>query len=138
MAHFSDYLENAIINATLRGQAMQTPQKVYIALFTSDPKDDASGSELADSNYIRQEASKGDPNGAAAGWTPPSDGVTTNAKLLEFPPIADGTVTVTHFGIFDAVTGGNLLYHAPLTSSKTLETGDVLSFDIGAITITVA
>ena len=138
MSSASNDLENAILNATLRGTPMQTPSKVYIALFTSDPGEDGSGDEVADSNYVRQEASQGDPDGAIAGWTPPADGVTTNAKLIEFPPIADGTITVTHFAIFDSVGGGNMLFYAPMVSSKTLEKGDVLSFDIGSITITVA
>ena len=61
--------------------------------------------------------------------------MTSNAKLIQFPPIADGTVTVSHYAIFDAQTGGNMLYHAPFTVAKTLEINDVLSIDVGGIEI---
>lgn len=135
MAHFSDYLENALVNATLRGTNFTAPSTVYLALFTDDPTDAATGTELADSNYQRQDMAKGDA--VATGWTAPADGVTQNAKLIQFPPIADGSVTLSHYALFDAATGGNMLYHAPLTSSKNMEIGDVTSFDIGALTVTL-
>jgi hypothetical protein len=135
MAHFSDYMEDKIVNAILRGQSLVAPSTIYVALFTSDPTDANTGLELADSNYARVDAALGDA--VSTGWTAPSNGQTSNAKLLQFPPIADGTVTITHVGLFDAATGGNLLFHNALTSTKTLEIGDVLSYDIGAINIAI-
>jgi len=135
MAHFSDYLEDKLINATLRGQDHTAPGVVYLALFTEDPTDAGTGQELTDSSYQRQDMAKG--GAASEGWVSPSNGVTSNAKLIQFPPIADGTVVVTHYALFDAQTGGNMLYHAPLTTSKTMEVSDVVSFDIGALTLTL-
>jgi hypothetical protein len=73
----------------------------------------------------------------ATGWAAPSNGVTSNAQLIQFPPIADGTVVLTHYALFDAQSGGNMLYHSSLTTSKTMEVSDVTSFDIGALTITL-
>lgn len=140
MSQFSDYTEENIIQTTLRGQAFPVPSDVYIALFTSDPTDAGSGSEVNSASwttYARQDAS----GGAAidTGWTAPSNGVSSNAKVITFPANnSGGSITVTHIGVFDALTSGNLLYHAPLVSSKTLLDGDVLSFAIGAITVTVA
>ncbi|GED43175.1 MULTISPECIES: hypothetical protein [Pseudomonadota] len=137
MAAFSDYLESGILNATLRGQSLSTPSSIYIALFTSDPTDEASGNELTDSAYLRQDAAKGET--ISNGWTAPTvsgDGMmSSNAKVIQFPPIADGSVTISHYGIFDAQTGGNLLYHGAFTVSKTLEVNDVLSVDIGGVQI---
>jgi hypothetical protein len=133
MSHFSDYLENGLINATLRGTNFTAPTTIYLALFTTDPTDAGTGEELSDSNYARQDAAKG--GSASEGWTPPADGVTQNEKLIQFPPIADGNVTITHYAVFDAAVGGNMLYHAPLTTSKNMEIGDVVSFDVGAITV---
>ena len=137
MAAFSDYLEAGILSATLRGQALSTPSSIYIALFTGDPNDDASGFELTDSAYLRQNAAKGES--ISNGWTAPSvsgDGmVSSNAKVIQFPPIADGSVTLSHYGVFDSQTGGNLLYHGAFTVAKTLEVNDVLSIDIGGLQI---
>lgn len=135
MAAFSDYLENALVNATLRGQNFAAPTTIYLALFTSDPTDANTGAELMDSSYVRQDMAKGEP--VAAGWVPPADGVTSNAKLIQFPPIADGTVVITHYALYDAQSGGNMLYHSALTTSKTMEISDVVSFDIGALTVTL-
>ena len=139
MSAFSDYLEQGILNHTLRGQALSVPSGIYIALFTTDPTDAKTGTEVADSAYIRQDAAKGGP--IESGWTAPAasgDGtMTSNAKLIQFPPVADGNVTVSHWAIFDAQAGGNLLYHAPFTPAKTLEINDVLSIDIGGAQITL-
>lgn len=135
MSAFSDYLEQQVINATLRG-GTYTGGKVYIALFTSDPNDDASGTELSDSGYARQVA--GDP--ASSGFDAPdaTGGDTANSNVITFPAIVDAQVTVTHWGIYDALTGGNLLYHAALTNPKTLDPSDVLSFPVGSLTATLA
>lgn len=139
MAAFSDYLEEGILNHTLRGQTLSTPSTIYVALFTNDPSDDDSGDELDDSAYERQDAAKGDS--ISAGWTSPStsgDGMAvSNDKVIQFPPIADGSVTVTHYGLFDAKTGGNLLYHGEFTVAKTLEVNDVLSIDVGGLQVIV-
>ena len=137
MSAFSDYLESGILEHTLRGSSLPTPSTIYIALFTTDPTDANSGNEVTDSGYLRQDAAKGGT--IESGWTAPTasgDGMmSSNAKLIQFPPIADGTVTVTHYAIFDAQSGGNMLYHAPFTTSKTLEINDVLSIDVGGIEV---
>lgn len=142
MSKFSNYTENQIIESTLRGNAFVLPTTVYIALFTADPTDaDITANEVqtaAFTSYARQDASGG-VGGPSSGWAAASNGVSSNAKIITFPD-NDGAapVIVTHIGIYDAATGGNLLYHSDLVTSKTLQIGDVLSFAVGAITITVA
>ena len=137
MSAFSDHLEEGILEHTLRGNPLSTPSNIYVALFTSDPTDANTGTEVSDSSYLRQDAAKGGT--IDSGWTAPTpsgDGtMSSNAKLLQFPPIADGTVTITHYAIYDAQSGGNMLYHAPFTTAKTLEINDVLSIDVGGIEI---
>lgn len=137
MSAFSDYLEEGILQHTLRGNSLPTPSTIYIALFTSDPTDADTGDEVSDSGYIRQDAAKGGT--IESGWTSPAisgDGMMcSNAKLIQFPPVADGSVTVTHYALFDAQAGGNMLYHAPFSVSKTLEINDVLSIDIGGMQV---
>lgn len=140
MSKFSDYLESGIINATLRGVPLSVPSGTFLALFTGDPTDaNVSANEVSTTAwpaYTRLDFAAG--GAIASGWTAPSDGVTSNAKATTFPANNGvSAVTVTHVGIYDSNTGGNLLYHAPLTQAKTLQVGDVLSFAVGSITITL-
>lgn len=141
MSKFSDYTEANIIETTLRGAAFPVPAATYIALFTADPTDNnTTANEVQTAAwpaYTRMDCAVGGL--ISSGWTAPSNGVSTNAKVITFAANNGvGNVTVTHMGIYDAASGGNLLYHAPLTASKTLLPGDVVSFGIGALTITVA
>jgi len=141
MSQFSNYTEANIVETTLRGAAFPVPASVYVAMFTADPTDaNVTANEVQVSNwpaYARQDAANGGL--IATGWTAPSNGVSTNAKVITFP-INNGTgnVTATHLGLYDAASGGNLIYHAPLVSPKTLLPGDVISFSIGSLTVTVA
>jgi hypothetical protein len=141
MSKFSNYTESNIVETTLRGAAFPVPAGVYVALFTADPTDaNVTANEVQLSAwpaYVRKDAADG--AAISTGWTAAADGVSSNAKAITFPANnGAGAVTVTHVGLYDAATGGNLLYHAALTSSKTLLVGDVLSFGIGSITVTVA
>lgn len=138
MAAFSDYLENKLLDATLRGLSYTSPEKTYIALFTSNPTDAGTASREVQKtqwpSYARVDATGGVL--ASEAWTAPTAGSTSNTKEVTFTPV-DGSqsITITHMGIYDAATGGNLLFHAALTQPKTLEPSDVLSMGIGAITV---
>lgn len=141
MSKFSNYTEANIIETTLRGVAFPVPASTRLALFTADPTDaNTVANEVtlaAWPAYTRQDCAAG--GAINTGWGAPSDGVTSNAKAITFPANnGAGAVTITHIGIYDAATGGNLIYHAPLTASKTLQVGDVISFAIGSVTVTVA
>ena len=75
---------------------------------------------------------------ASDGFTAPSNGSSSNTRNIVFPAVVDTQITVTHWAVFDAQTGGNMLYHAPLTNPKTLDPSDVLSFPTGSLTITLS
>ena len=128
MAAMSNYLENALINATLRNTTYTSPSVVYAGLFTSDPTDAGSGTEVSGGSYARKSATFGAP----------SDGVSTISSAIEFDQATGSWGTVTHFGIYDASTSGNLLYHGALTASKAIDTGDVFKFATSALTVTLA
>jgi hypothetical protein len=141
MSKFSDYTEANIIATTLRGIAFPVPAAIYVALFTADPTDaNVTSNEVTTSAfpaYVRKDAAVG--AAIATGWAVPSNGVTSNLKPITYPGNnGSGSVVVTHLGIYDAATGGNLLYHSPLVSAKTLLPSDVLSFGTGAIVLTIA
>jgi hypothetical protein len=128
MAEMSNYLENALVNATLRNTSYTSPATVYLALYTSDPTDADSGTECSGTSYARQSITFGAP----------SNGVTTNSAAIEFPQAGGSWGTVTHVGIRDASTSGNLLYHTPLDASKTIATGDVFRIATGSLSVTLA
>ena len=124
----SNYLENALINATLRATTFTSPSVVYVGLYTADPTDAGSGTEVSGGSYARQSITFGAP----------SNGVSTNSAAVEFPQCTSTWGTVIHIGILDASTSGNLYYHTALDSSKTIETGDVFKIAIGNLSVTLA
>ena len=128
MTAMSNYLENALINATLRNTSYTSPSTVYVALFTSDPTDAGTGTECSGGAYVRQSAT----------FAAPSDGASSISADVEFPQATGAWGTITHFGIFDASSSGNLLYHGALTASKTIATGDVLKITSSNLTVTLA
>ena len=128
MAEMSNFLENALINATLRATTYTSPATVYVSLWTTDPTDAGSGTEVSGGSYARTSVTFGAP----------SNGVTTNSAAVEFPQATASWGTIAYFGINDASTGGNLLYHSPVTTSKTIDTGDIFKFASGAISVTLA
>jgi hypothetical protein len=128
MAEFSNYLENALINVTLRATSYTAPTTVYVALYTSDPTDADTGTECSGTSYARQSVT----------FSSPSNGATSNSAAVEFPQAGGSWGTITHIGIRDASTGGNLLYHTALDASKTIATGDVFRIASGSLTVTLA
>lgn len=124
----SNYLENAVINHVLRNTALSSPTTVYMALYTSDPGEADSGTEVSGGSYAR----------VAVTFGAPTDGATSNSVEVQFPQATASWGTVTHFGIRDAATAGNLLYSAALDSSNLIETNDVAKFAVGAISVTEA
>lgn len=128
MAEMSNYLENALINVTLRATSYTAPTTVYLALYTTDPTDADTGTECSGTNYARQAVTFGSP----------SNGVTTNSAVIDFPQAGSAWGTITHIGIRDALTVGNLLYHTPLDTSKTIASGDVFRVGSGSLSVTLA
>ena len=130
MAEMSDYLENAILNATLNATNYTAPTNPYVSLHTADPTDAGTGAEVSGGGYARQTASF--PTASGTGGS-----VSTDADIT-FPTATASFGTVTHIGVWDAATGGNLLYHTALDSSKTIDSGDIFKITSGNLTVTLA
>jgi hypothetical protein len=75
---------------------------------------------------------------AASAGSGASDGFScSNTNVEEFTASGGSFGTITHFGIHDASSGGNLLYHGALTGGgKTIADGDKLRFAAGSVVIT--
>lgn len=128
MSQLSNYLEDALINAVLRNSSYTSPATVYVALYTSNPNEDNSGTEVSGGSYAR----------TAVTFGAPSNGTSTNSADVTFPTATASWGTVTHFGILDANAAGNLLFYGALTTSKTIGSGDVANFTAGNLSCTLA
>ena len=128
MAEISNFLENAIINATLRNTTYTSVATVYVSLWTTDPTDAGSGTEVSGGSYAR----------TAVTFGAPSNGVTTNSADVTFPTATGTWGTVGWIGINDALSSGNLLYHTPLDVSKTVTSGDIFKISTGNLSVTLA
>jgi hypothetical protein len=128
MAEISNYLENALINGTLRGTTYTAPAAVYLGLYTSDPTDANTGSEVSGGSYVRK----------AITFGAPSNGVSLNTAAVEFDQATASWGVVGWIGILDASSSGNLLYHTPLDLAKTIDTGDIFKINIGNLSVTLA
>ena len=128
MAALSNYLENALINATLRNTSYTSPSTIYVGLFLTDPTDAGSGTEVSGGSYARK----------AMTFGAPSNGASVNSAAVEFDQATGDWGTIPFFAIFDASTSGNMLYHGALTASKTIETGDVFKFATSSVSVTLA
>ena len=128
MAEMSNYLENALINGTLRATSYTAPTTVYVGLYTTDPTDANTGTEVSGGSYAR----------VAVTFGAPSNGVSTNSAAVEFAAATGSWGTVGWIGILDALTTGNLLYHTPLDVSKTISSGDIFKINTGSLSVTLA
>jgi hypothetical protein len=128
MSEFSNYLENALINATLRATTFTSPATVYVSLWTTDPTDAGSGTEVSGGSYAR----------TAVTFDAPSNGATTNSAAVEFPQATASWGTVGWIGLNDALSSGNLLYHTALDASKTIDIGDIFKIATGNLSVTLS
>lgn len=123
---FSDYLETKVLDHVFGGTSYTAPTTLYVALFTAAPSDSGGGTEVSGGGYARQ----------TIAFTTSGD-TTSNNAAIEFPTATANYGSVTHVGIFDASSAGNLMAHAALTSAKNIETGDVFRIPSGDLDITL-
>lgn len=130
MSALSDYLENELIDHIFRGRAFTAPSALYVALFTAAPSDAGGGTEVTGGSYARVQYDPGFANWLGTGGettdvdSTGTGGATENRNAVTFPAPTANWGVVTHIGIFDASSGGNLLLHGPLATPKTVNDGD--------------
>ena len=145
MSAMSDYLENKLVDHVFRGQSYTLPV-LYVGLLTAAPSDSGGGTEVSGGSYARVKAAAG-ASQALTDWKSTQNdslastgtgGNTTNTNAVNFPTPSATWGTVTHFGIYDALTGGNLLFWGALTIAKTINQSDTVTFPAGSLSITFA
>ena len=134
MAGFTNYLEDKVIGHLFGATAYTAPTTWYAGLQTAAPADDAAGTEVSGGAYARQ----------SVAWTIATSGTAqaSNTAALEWPAATTNWGTVTHAGIYDAVSGGNLVAFETLTETdfstanpKLVNTGDIFKIDAGNLKI---
>ena len=130
MASFSDYSESLVLNFLFTTNTATRPTAWYVGLFTGAPSDTGGGTEVSGSGYVRKVTGTITVSGTAT--------TATNSAAIEFAAASGGDWgTITHAAIFDAETSGNMLAWAPLTTSRTINDGDVFRIPASSLTITL-
>jgi hypothetical protein len=140
----SDYLENKLVDQLFRGQSAPTTTTLYVGLLTAAPSDTGGGTEVSGGSYARVAVTSSLANWAgtqAAASTVASSGTggqTSNNAAITFTTPTASWGTVTHFGIYDAASSGNLMFWGALTISKTINQADTVTFPAASLSVTFA
>ena len=142
----SDYLSNKLVDLLWRGQAYSWPATLYLAAFTTSPTNAGGGTEVNAASYARPLlvpsltslcGTQGPGTTAASSGT---GGRIANNATIGYP--APGTSdwgTVTHEGIKDASTAGNVLFWGAIMAPKTVSPGGAaLIHDPDTLELTIA
>lgn len=136
MSAMSDYLEGELRKHIFRTGSFTKPSALYVSLHTANPAEDASGAEVSGGSYARVQRDPADGNWSGASAT---NGLTDNVAAITFPSPTANWGTITHFAIWDASSGGNMLIYGALAVPKTVNNGDAApSFGAGDLDITFA
>ena len=125
MSAMSDYLELKFLDHFTGTASTTAPSAVYLGLAVGSIADNAGGTELSGSNYSRK----------AITFAVASSGAISSNASVEFDPATGSWGTVAYWGIWDASTSGNLLFHGAFTASKAIASGDILKVASGSLTI---
>lgn len=134
MAALTNFLEDALIGHLFRGTPYVAPATVYVGLLTAAPGEAGGGTEVAGSGYARVAMAN-----SSAQWSASvgGNGTTSNVNAVAFPTPAAGWGLVTHFAVYDALAAGNMLWQAALTTSKTINSGDLVTFPAATLSLQV-
>ncbi|HAX04283.1 MAG TPA: hypothetical protein DCX77_01285 [Acidimicrobiaceae bacterium] len=137
---FSQYFATQVLSWVKGSSFPAALSNVYITLHSSDPgtagtSGDVTSTITNSSNRTAIASSALSSVGAASG----GGFEVTNSGVVQLTNSANNSspITVTHFGVWDAQTGGNFLASGSLTSSVDVETGDTVQFNIGAMAVRV-
>lgn len=125
MANISTYLANAVLDHVLGRTSYSAPTTLYVALLTSAPGPSGGGTEVSTSGtgYARLAVVNNTTNFPGA-----SAGSKANGAAFNFPFATTGWGTVTHVAVYDAPTGGNLLFFDDLATPRTVNADDAFTF----------
>jgi hypothetical protein len=150
MSGFSNYLRNKLIDWYMRDQTHLPPANFYVDLCSTAPTAGSPGVSLSGTGYARQAVAKGLANWAGtqadASTTASSGttGVTSNNAAVNFGTAGSAWGTASHWQVWDALTGGNLLFWgeivngAGVATPRVINSSDPVSFPASALRVTWA
>lgn len=122
--------ESTIIDHILGAASWTPPATVYVALFTTTPTETTSGTEVSGNNYSRVAVTNNSTN-----WPNATNGLKKNGTAIAFPTPSGSWGTVAGMAIFDAASGGNMMFYSTLASSRAVAAGEPVYFAANAISI---
>jgi hypothetical protein len=122
----SAYLDDRILESIFKNTAFTPPASVYLALYTTNPSASDTGTEVTGGSYSRKVLAFA----ASAGAT-----IASNASVT-FSALA--AATITHYGVRDASTGGNLLVYGALPNPVVTNAGDDVTIASGSISFSIS
>ena len=137
MAEMSNHLEHKLLDHVYNEVAYSSPTTIYVALYTDDPTDADVGTEVSGGSYARVLVNEN--GGGAPTWDLAIvDGIgymVTNGDDIQFPTATGAWGTVTHVGLRDASSGGNLLHFTALEASQVVGDGGIVKFLVGDLSM---
>ena len=126
MTDMATNLKNKLLNLTLNGTAYAGVNDPYVSLWTTDPTDDETGTEVSGGGYTRIQAS----------FATATTGQTDNDADINFPTATGSWGTVAYMALHESSTGtGNMIYHTALDVAKTIDSGDIFKISSGDLTV---
>jgi hypothetical protein len=123
----SNYLANAIINATVRNTTYTSPANVWVGLYSVAPTANTAGTELSGNNYSRQNVT----------FSAPTGGNTSSNVAVTFSATGNNWLPAVATAIVDASTAGNILWYSPISTQIVLDAGNI-TLTSGNITLSVS
>jgi hypothetical protein len=118
------YSSNNTLGLWLVNTPITPPSQVRLALFLVSPTPAGGGTEVSGNGYGRQ----------LVAFSTPNNGQCSNTAIVTFPEdITADWGTIVAYGVYDAASGGNLLYYAPLSTPRYVAVNDQVVFPSGQL-----
>ena len=139
MPGFSQQVAQEIFNATLASSRSNLAAKagVWMSLHTAAPSDASGGNEATYTGYARVNIASVMAS-SVTGSAPEQSVRATNNADINFPASTGSNQTVTHWAIWSDQTLGTsafLMYSGALSSSRNVQSGDVVVIPSGQLQI---
>lgn len=123
MASLSNYEAARLLNYSL------VNSNVYLALFQTSPGAGGTGTEASGGGYARKPISFTTPAQSGNLWQ------IQNSANVDFGEFSADLGSIGFFGLYNAASGGNLLWYGAFDLTKTIQTGDSVVLPAGNLTV---
>lgn len=122
----SAYARDKINDKIFKNTNFTSPTALYLALHTADPTITGSGAEVTGGSYARQSVT----------YASSASGTSSSNIDVDFTDLP--SATITHYGLWDASSGGNLWVFGALPNTIASNAGDDVTIASGDIDFTLS